>query len=93
MTFDTELKKIIRISKEFGAKKVILFGSYFRDADSAHDIDIAVSGIDPKRFFKYYGKVSMVVGPEVDIIDLDDIRQHLRKRILSRGEVLYERAV
>ena len=90
---DRELKKIASISKEFGAKKVLLFGSCLEDIESARDIDIAVSGIKPQEFFKYYGKVSMAVDDEVDIIDLDDIREHLYKRVLSKGQVIYEEGV
>jgi len=92
-TLKGELSKIIDISKEFGANKVLLFGSCIEDIKSAQDIDIAVSGINPKEFFKYYGKVSMEVEDEVDIVDLDDIREHLFKRILSKGRVIYERGV
>lgn len=91
--FEVELGKIISISKEFGVEKVLLFGSCLEDIESARDIDIAVSGINPRDFFKYYGKVSMVVDDEVDIFDLDDVRKHLCKRILSKGKVLYEKGV
>ncbi|MBI5787456.1 MAG: nucleotidyltransferase domain-containing protein [Candidatus Schekmanbacteria bacterium] len=90
-TFETELNNIIAVSKEFNAEKVILFGSCLEDVESARDIDIAISGIKPREFFKYYGQVSMVVEDEVDIIDLDDIKEHLYKRILSKGKVIYER--
>jgi len=41
----------------------------------------------------YYGKVSMPVENEVDIIDLDDIREHLYKRVLSKGQVIHEEGV
>lgn len=88
-----ELDKIVDISKEFDAKKVLLFGSCLENIKLAYDIDIAVSGIKPREFFKYYGKVSMAVENEVDIVDLDDIREHLHKRILSKGRVIYERRV
>lgn len=91
--FEAELKKIVNISKEFGAEKVLLFGSCLKDIEAAHDIDIAVSGIKPREFFKYYGKVSMSVDDEVDIMDLDDAREHLCKKILSKGKVIYERSV
>lgn len=91
--FESELAKIIENSKEFGAKKVLLFGSCLEDIETAQDIDIAVSGIKPREFFKYYGKVSMSIKNEVDIVDLDDVREHLYKRILSKGKVLYERGV
>ncbi len=88
-----ELAKIVEISKEFGAKKIFLFGSCLEDIESARDIDIAVSGIKPRKFFEYYGKVSMAVEDELDIVDLDDIREHLYKRILSKGKILYEKRV
>ena len=91
--FKKYLDKIVDISKEFGAEKVFLFGSCVEDINSSHDIDIAVSGIKPKDFFKFYGKVSMEVKDEVDIVDLDDVREHLYKRILSKGKILYERWV
>ena len=87
------LDKIAGISKEFGAKKVLLFGSCVEDIKLAHDIDIAVSGIRPREFFEYYGKVSMAVDDEVDIVDLDDVRGHLYRRILSKGRIVYERGV
>ena len=92
-TLERAIKKIASVSKEFGAKKVILFGSCLKDIESAQDIDIAVSGIKPREFFKYYGKVSMAVKDEVDIVDLDDIREHLYKRVLSKGQVIYEEGV
>ncbi len=88
-----ELDIIVNISKKFGAKKVLLFGSCLEDINKARDIDIAVSGIKPREFFKYYGKVSMTLYNEVDIVDLDDIREHLYKRILSKGKIIYERGI
>ena len=92
-TFDKEVAEIINISAQFGAKKVLLFGSCLEDIGSAHDIDVAVSGIKPRDFFKYYSKVSMAVEDEVDIVDLDDAREHLYKRILAKGKVIYEKSV
>ena len=89
--FNKNLKKIIDICKEFDAEKVLLFGSCLEDPGFANDIDIAVKGINPKEFFIFYGKVSMMVENEVDIIDLDDIREHIRKRISSKGRIIYEK--
>jgi len=92
-SFERDLKIISDISKEFGARKVLLFGSCLEDVESARDIDIAVSGIEPREFFKYYGRVSMAVDDEIDIIDLDELREHLCKRVLSKGQVIYEEGV
>lgn len=91
--FEKEVAKIVDISEEFGAQKVLLFGSCLEDIDAAHDIDVAVSGIKPRDFFKYYSKVSMAVEDEVDIVDLDDAREHLYKRILAKGKVIYEKPI
>jgi len=91
--FEKKLAEIINICKEFGANKVLLFGSCLSDIKSSRDIDIAVSGVEAKDFFRFYGKVSMAVDDEVDLIDLDDIREHLRNRILSKGKLIYERSV
>jgi predicted nucleotidyltransferase len=90
--FNEELIRIIEFSKNYGADKVILFGSCLDDLNSARDIDIAVSGIKPKDFFKYYGKVSMEIEDEVDIVDLDDLRAYFRQKVISQGKVLYARA-
>ena len=40
--FERELKKIVSISKESGAKKILLFGSCLEGIEYAKDIDIAV---------------------------------------------------
>ncbi len=90
---DNELAKIEEISKEFDVEKVFLFGSCLENVETANDIDIAVEGIRAKDFFKYYGRISMAVDDEVDLVDLDDIREHLQKRILSKGRLIYERTV
>jgi len=90
---DNELVKIGEISKEFDVEKVFLFGSCLESVETANDIDIAVEGIKPKDFFKYYGRISMAVDDEVDLVDLDDVREHFQKRILSKGRIIYERAI
>lgn len=92
-TFEKEVAKIVTISEAFGAKKVLLFGSCLENVETAHDIDIAVAGIRPQDFFKYYSKVSLAVDDEVDVVDLDDAREHLYNRILAKGKVIYERPI
>lgn len=93
IVLEKELEKVVEFSREFGAEKVFLFGSCVEDIDSARDIDIAVSGVKPRDFFIYYGKISMAVEDEVDLVDLDDLGEYLRRKILSKGRILYERKV
>ncbi len=90
---DNELVKIREISKEFDVKKVFLFGSCLEHFETANDIDIAVEGIKATDFFRYYGRISLAVDDEVDLVDLNDVREHFQKRILSKGRIIYERGV
>ena len=90
---DNELAKIGEISKEFNVGKVFLFGSCLEHFETANDIDIAVEGIKAADFFRYYGRISLSVDDEVDLVDLNDVREHFQKRILAKGRVIYERTV
>lgn len=88
---DNELAEIGKISKEFNVGKVFLFGSCLEHFETAKDIDIAVEGIKATDFFRYYGRISLAVDDEVDLIDLGDVREHFQKRILAKGRIIYEK--
>ena len=82
-------KKIIRdISKQYHAKKVLLFGSSIDPAKESHDIDIAVEGISPKDFFKYYGDLIFSLSKPVDVIDIKGKSKFI-SLILQEGTLLY----
>lgn len=91
--FQNELAKIVAITKEFGAEKAILFGSCLEDIESAKDIDIAVSGVRPEKFFELYGKISFAVKDEVDLIPLEDTSKHFAKRVMEKGKLIYAKKV
>ncbi len=90
---ERELAKVVSLSKEFGAEKVLLFGSCLEDVESAHDIDVAIKGVKPERFFEMYGRILGEVDSELDLIPLEDTREHFAKRILEKGKLLYGREV
>jgi len=90
---ERELTKIISISKDFGVEKMLLFGSCLEELESAQDIDIAVKGVKPEKFFEMYGKILGVVDCEIDLIPLEDTREHFAKRILERGKLIYGKEV
>lgn len=91
--FERELGKIIGISKEFDVEKVLLFGSCLEDVESAQDIDIAIEGVKPEKFFEMYGKILGAVDTEIDLIPLEDTRKHFYKRILEEGRLIYGKEV
>jgi predicted nucleotidyltransferase len=72
-----ELKELIRkaaeVLKSYGATEVYLFGSMVNGTDTEHsDIDLAVSGLPPKIFFKAMGSTLNVIKREFDLVDLDE---------------------
>ena len=84
---DHELESTIaqaaEVLKGFGAREVYVFGSAATGTlreDS--DVDIAVMGLPPERFFKAMGKAGDVLGREMDLVDLDEdtpFTQYLRE--------------
>jgi uncharacterized protein len=73
---------------ELGAKEVYVFGSAARGTlrpDS--DIDLAVSGLPAKIFFRAVSKASDILGRPADIIDLDD-ESPLVRYLKSSGELI-----
>ena len=66
-------KEIIReLSEKYHVKRVLLFGSSLDPLKEGRDIDLAVDGIEPREFFKYYGDLMLSLSKPVDLIDLSD---------------------
>ena len=72
---------------QFGARQVILFGSLARDGsfDERSDIDVAVSGIPAREFFRASAAVAAGSEFQVDLVDLADCSLSLRESIEREG--------
>jgi predicted nucleotidyltransferase len=67
------IHKAADVLKSFGATDVYLFGSVANGMNGENsDIDIAVSGIPPEKFFMAMGDTFGAIEREIDIIDLDE---------------------
>jgi predicted nucleotidyltransferase len=65
--------KAANILKSFGATDVFLFGSIAKGTDTRYsDIDLAVTGIAPEKFYMAMGDTFGALKREIDIIDLDE---------------------
>lgn len=63
----------VRILKSAGSREVYVFGSAAHgDISKANDIDFAIVGLPPERFFKAMGKVQMAISKQIDLVDLDE---------------------
>ncbi|MGE5341609.1 MAG: nucleotidyltransferase family protein [Candidatus Omnitrophota bacterium] len=89
-TFKNDLNEIIQISKEYDAEKVFLFGSCLEGIESAKDIDIAVQGINPEKFFEMYGKILGATDNEIDLVPIENVREHFANSIFENGKLIYD---
>jgi len=51
------LKIVTDCAQDFDVKTVWLFGSSLDDEESAHDIDLAVEGLSPSKFFDFHSRL------------------------------------
>lgn len=76
------------LKEEYGAKKVYIFGSLarYRGFSLWSDVDIAVSGIRPERFFDAVGAVTGLSSEfKIDLVDLASCPPAMRRSITATG--------
>jgi len=78
-----EMKKLIEkaaaVLKDAGAREVYLFGSQaIGNIHEESDIDLAVSGLPPDRFFRAMGEAGDILQHPFDLIDLDEVNPFTR---------------
>ena len=78
---------IIKLAKKYELKRVILFGSS-KDKLDSNDIDLAVEGLDPRVFFKFYWELYRDLSKPVDLIDLT-VDCLFNELIKEEGLVIY----
>ena len=94
MKNETKIEKRLIIAtkylKSIGCREIILFGSLANGiADESSDIDLAISGISPRTYFKTVAVISSIVGCKVDLITIDYIPKDFKEKIRKEGRKLY----
>lgn len=88
-SYQEDIKKATNILKENGAKEVFIFGSIANGKFNEHsDIDIAVRGLEQKKFYKVASILMFELENEFDLIDLDDIENSFSQMLLKDGGLL-----
>jgi predicted nucleotidyltransferase len=76
------------LKKDFGATRVLIFGSLlYRDQyTNQSDIDIAVDGIRHEDYWKAWRSVEHFLPDQlVDFIDINDLEESFRLNIIKKG--------
>ena len=64
-----DLATIVSYAKQYQVQSVYVFGSSL-NTPAASDIDLAVWGIPPQYYFKFYGKLLRHLSKPIDLVDL-----------------------
>ena len=83
-------KNLAKLLKEkYNAKVVWIFGS-LNDPDRFNewsDIDLAVQGVDPERFYAAVGAVTDLYDEfKIDLLDLDDCKDSILETVKREGK-------
>ena len=79
----------VRIARDFGATRVVLFGSALDRPAQARDLDLAVEGVPGWTFYALGARLDRTLGVPVDLVALDDPTPFSR-HIEGAGRVLYD---
>jgi predicted nucleotidyltransferase len=71
------------LARRHGAARVWLFGSSADQRKSCRDLDLAVEGIAPARFFRFFGELMLALSKPVDLVALEG---HSKLSALIRRE-------
>lgn len=87
-TFKPDIEKAADILKAAGCHECYIFGSIADGRSSERsDIDMAVRGLAPEKFFFISGQLSRQVKRPIDLVDLDDGSRFSRK-LLGREAMM-----
>ena len=91
MILDQDREAITRLAEQYPITRLLLFGSSTDPTREGRDIDLAVEGLPPQDFFRFYGDLLFSVSKPVDLIDLSQ-NSKLTRQIRQEGLPLYEAA-
>lgn len=89
ISYQSDIKKATKILKENGATEVFIFGSIVNGKfNEKSDIDIAVKGLNAKKFYKVASMLMFELENEIDLIDLDENENSFSQMLLKLGGML-----
>ena len=85
--YKEDIEKATKMLTDSGCKEVYIFGSLAEGRSNENsDIDLAVRGCPPEKFYAILGKLLMELKHSVDLVDLDD--DSLGKFLIEKGTLI-----
>lgn len=83
------LEQAVRIARDYGATRVVLFGSAVDRPAEARDLDLAVEGVEGWGFYRLGAQLDRALGVSVDLMALHPPTP--ASRLVEKwGRVLYD---
>lgn len=70
MITENDKEIILRYAKKYNVGSIFLFGSSIEKEKESNDIDIAIKGIEPRLFFKFYAELFKHLSKPVHLVDI-----------------------
>lgn len=70
MITENEKSIISDIALKYNVGKILLFGSSLESDDNYNDIDLAVEGVPPRKFFRFCADLMFNLSKPIDVVDL-----------------------
>lgn len=86
---NVDLERAVQIAREFGAKRLMVFGSYLKNPETARDLDLAVEGVQGWKLYELAARLEEALHVALDLVSLDKPTP-LTQQIEAKGRVLYE---
>jgi predicted nucleotidyltransferase len=83
----SDVERAVALAREYGATRVILFGSGAQDPAGAHDLDLACEGVGGWKLYALGARLEEELDIPVDLVPLSP-RTTFVELIEKRGRVL-----
>lgn len=68
---EKELTKAVSVARQFGAKRLLLFGSGLENPAGARDLDLACAGVPGWKLFELASALEEALRVPLDLVPLD----------------------
>lgn len=82
-----QVKKIISLAKQYGATRLILFGSATKKNKKARDLDLACDGVPGWKLYEFAAVLEQELNTSLDIVPLTP-QTKFTQYIEKKGKVL-----
>jgi uncharacterized protein len=83
----SQIQRAVTLARQFGATRLVLFGSALENPAQARDLDLACDGVPGWKLFELAARIEDEIRVPLDLVPLQPITR-LTRHILAHGKTL-----